>query len=138
MFVFVLGCLCKCTCIRNKLRLAAILFLCRANLPRIWPHFHTQVPSLQHTNWHVNHTFYSAITVNYTVQSVVMGHLLVLISLLDMPGLQFILCLETRCITDRQGVPYPCPGLKVSCRCKCTCTCFQSLIALSCTKRLES
>ena len=41
-FVFALGCLCKC--MQNKLRLAAILFLCCANLPRfdarIWPHFH--------------------------------------------------------------------------------------------------
>ena len=43
-FVFALGCLCKC--MRNKLRLAAILFLCHANLPRfdarIWPHFHVK------------------------------------------------------------------------------------------------
>ena len=39
-----MGCLCKC--MRNKSRLAAILFLCRANLPRfdarIWPHFHVK------------------------------------------------------------------------------------------------
>ena len=54
---------------RNKSRLAAILFLCRANLPRfdarIWPHFHvsrTQVPSLQHTNWHVDRTFVITVT----------------------------------------------------------------------------
>ena len=43
-FVFALGCLCKC--MRNKSRLAAILFLCRANLhrfdARIWPHFHVK------------------------------------------------------------------------------------------------
>ena len=58
-FVFPLGCLCKC--MWNKSRLAAILF---ANLPcfdaRIWPQFShedTQVPSLQHRNWHVNRTF---------------------------------------------------------------------------------
>ena len=41
-FVFALGCLCKY--MRNKSRLAAILFLPRVNLPRfdarIWPHFH--------------------------------------------------------------------------------------------------
>ena len=43
-FVFALGFLCKC--MRNKSRLAVILFLCRANLPRfdtrIWPHFHVK------------------------------------------------------------------------------------------------
>ena len=59
-FVFALGCLCKC--MWNKLRLAAILFLCGANLPRfdarIRPHFQTQVPSLQHTNWHVDCTYF--------------------------------------------------------------------------------
>ena len=44
IFVFTLGCLWKCK--RNKSKLAAILFLCRANLPRfdtrIWPHFHVK------------------------------------------------------------------------------------------------
>ena len=49
-FIFALGCLCKC--MQNKSRLAAILFLCCANLPRfdarIRPHFHTSSLSSTH------------------------------------------------------------------------------------------
>ena len=54
-FVFVLGCLCKC--MQNKLRLAAILLLCRTNLPRIdariWPHFQVKTHKSPLFNTHI-------------------------------------------------------------------------------------
>ena len=72
--VFALGCLCKC--MLNKSRLAAILFLCCSKFTLFWCKYlasfsreDTQVPSLQHTNWHVDCTFQSVITVTTTMSS---------------------------------------------------------------------